>query len=64
LIIQILDKVLILMIGLRFLAILKIDQLLLLSIWVKMAVLKEKVLVMGIAREFLLGIIVIFNRQP
>jgi hypothetical protein len=62
--IQILDKVLILMIGLRFLAILKIDQLLLLSIWVKMAVLKEKVLVMGIAREFLLGIIVIFNRQP
>ena len=62
--IQILDKVLILMIGLRFLAILKIDQLLLLGIWVKMAVLKEKVLVMGIAREFLLGIIVIFNRQP
>jgi len=39
--IQILDKVLILMIVLRFLAILKIDQLLLLSIWVKMAVLKE-----------------------
>jgi hypothetical protein len=39
--IQILDKILILMIGLRFLAILKIDQLLLLSIWVKMAVLKE-----------------------
>jgi len=62
--IQILDKVLILMIVLRFLAILKIDQLLLLSIWVRMAVLKEKVLVMGIAREVLLGIIVIFNSHP
>jgi len=62
--IQILDKVLILMIGLRFLAILKIDQLLLLSIWVKMAVLKEKVLVIAIALEVLLGITVIFNRQP
>jgi hypothetical protein len=62
--IQILDKVLILMIGLRFLAILKIDQLLLLSIWVKMAVLKEKVLVIAITLEVLLGITVIFNRQP